>query len=283
MAEGYIKQWRSILEWEWWHDLATFRLFSYLLLAASYTEETKGKITLRAGQLITTYPELSEQTDLSIKQVRTAIAHLKETGEIVTETTNKFTIVTIQNWEHYQGAETKGRQNVDKKAVKKAGRRADNYTHESALDMHTNDHENNYRGSQKGRQEGSQKGRQNADKKNSFLILNKEGRNIMSFSSPTQADFDFIVDCLNQHAGTHFRSTTQKTKDLIKARYNEGYVREDFEQVIKIKCAEWKEDPYWSRFLRPETLFGNKFEGYLNQPMPYQSGKKTESDNLKFL
>ena len=49
------------------------------------------------------------------------------------------------------------------------------------------------------------------------------------------------------------------------ARFNEGYTLEDFKQVIDIKTAEWKDSPEFSKYLRPETLFGSKFDGYLNQ------------------
>lgn len=58
---------------------------------------------------------------------------------------------------------------------------------------------------------------------------------------------------------------TDKTKSLIKSRQKEGFTVEDFKYVIKIKSKEWKNDDKMSKYLRPETLFGAKFEGYLNQ------------------
>lgn len=74
-----------------------------------------------------------------------------------------------------------------------------------------------------------------------------------------------IINYLNDAADKKYRPTTKKTKDCIKARWNEGFRLEDFKNVIDIKTAEWKNDPKMNKFLRPETLFGNKFEGYLNQ------------------
>lgn len=74
-----------------------------------------------------------------------------------------------------------------------------------------------------------------------------------------------IVTYLNQSASTNYRHTTKKTKDLIKARWNEGFRIEDFKAVIDRKTAEWLHNEEMSRYIRPETLFGTKFESYLNQ------------------
>jgi uncharacterized phage protein (TIGR02220 family) len=74
-----------------------------------------------------------------------------------------------------------------------------------------------------------------------------------------------IIDYLNEKTQSSYRVGTKKTKELIYARWVEGYTLEDFKQVIDIKTLEWMSDPYWSKFLRPETLFGTKFESYLNQ------------------
>lgn len=74
-----------------------------------------------------------------------------------------------------------------------------------------------------------------------------------------------VIDYLNQKTSKNFKSTTKKTQDLIKARLNEGFKEEDFIKVIDIKTAEWKNDNRMQQYLRPETLFGTKFESYLNQ------------------
>lgn len=74
-----------------------------------------------------------------------------------------------------------------------------------------------------------------------------------------------IINYLNDVASKSYRSSTQKTKTLIKARWNEGFRLDDFKKVIDTKNAEWKSDQKMSKFIRPETLFSPKFEGYLNQ------------------
>lgn len=77
--------------------------------------------------------------------------------------------------------------------------------------------------------------------------------------------YKYIVDYLNGKTNSKYKHTTPKTKSLINARLKEGFTVEDFIKVIDTKCNEWLEDKHWSKFLRPETLFGTKFEGYLNQ------------------
>lgn len=76
-------------------------------------------------------------------------------------------------------------------------------------------------------------------------------------------DYLAIIDYLNEKCGTSFRPQTKKTQQLIKARMNEGYSVDDFKSVIDRKASDWKNDPKMSQYLRPETLFGNKFESYL--------------------
>lgn len=73
-----------------------------------------------------------------------------------------------------------------------------------------------------------------------------------------------IVSYLNEIAGTSYKPTTAKTKKAIHARLEEGFTVDDFKKVIAKKCAEWIGDEKMEKYLRPETLFGTKFEGYLN-------------------
>lgn len=69
---------------------------------------------------------------------------------------------------------------------------------------------------------------------------------------------------LNQVANKRYKFV-DKTKKFLLARFNEGYTLEDFKQVIDVKTEEWKDNPVFFKYLRPETLFGSKFDSYLNQ------------------
>ena len=75
-----------------------------------------------------------------------------------------------------------------------------------------------------------------------------------------------IIGHLNEQTGANYRSESKATQTKIHARMAEGYTVEDFVAVIDKKCAEWLHDPKMRAYLRPETLFGPKFEGYLNAP-----------------
>lgn len=85
---------------------------------------------------------------------------------------------------------------------------------------------------------------------------------------PDHAPYQEILNYFNQQAGTSYRASSKATQRLINARTNEGFTVDDFKKVIDIKVAAWKNDPKMSQYLRPATLFGTKFESYLNEPMP---------------
>ena len=75
-----------------------------------------------------------------------------------------------------------------------------------------------------------------------------------------------IIGRLNEQTGANYRPDSKATQAKIHARLAEGYTVEDFVAVIDKKCAEWLHDPKMRAYLRPETLFGTKFESYLNAP-----------------
>lgn len=94
-----------------------------------------------------------------------------------------------------------------------------------------------------------------------------------------------VIDYLNQKAGTNYRASSKKTRSLIHARMKEGFTLDDFKAVIDKKCAEWLGNDM-AQYLRPETLFGTKFEGYLNAKTtrttqrPQQAPKQKEYDDF---
>jgi uncharacterized phage protein (TIGR02220 family)/predicted phage replisome organizer len=89
--------------------------------------------------------------------------------------------------------------------------------------------------------------------------------------------FSEIVGYLNEKTDSNYRATGKATQRLIKARWNESYRLEDFKKVIDHKTAEWT-GTEWEKFLVPETLFGTKFEKYLNQKPTFKKSKKSLTD-----
>ena len=80
------------------------------------------------------------------------------------------------------------------------------------------------------------------------------------------SNIKYIVDYLNEKAGKKFKATSKDTRQHINARLAEGYTLDDFKKVIDGRCAAWKGYPKMEEYLRPSTLFGPKFESYLNAP-----------------
>jgi uncharacterized phage protein (TIGR02220 family) len=76
--------------------------------------------------------------------------------------------------------------------------------------------------------------------------------------------FGDIVTYLNEQTGRNFKATSKATQSHITARWREGWRLEDFKKVISCKATAWLLDPKMTEYLRPETLFGTKFESYLN-------------------
>lgn len=74
-----------------------------------------------------------------------------------------------------------------------------------------------------------------------------------------------IVEYLNKKANKNYKHNSDKTRRFIDARLNEGFTLEDFKKVIDNKCRSWLNDERMNQYLRPETLFGTKFESYLNE------------------
>lgn len=91
-------------------------------------------------------------------------------------------------------------------------------------------------------------------------------------SKPDRIPYKEIIDYLNEKAGKQFKNVDTHKK-LIRARWHEGYTLDDFKQVIDIKVAEWANNADMAKFLQPSTLFGNKFDKYLNQPKPVDRRK----------
>ena len=102
MQDGWIKIYRRFEDWEWFQSPEMVQLFICLLLNASPKQKRWKGIVIERGQLITSYESLHNRTGLSIRTLRTCLSRLEETGEIERETTNKFSIITISNYDSYQ-------------------------------------------------------------------------------------------------------------------------------------------------------------------------------------
>ena len=99
---GYIKLYRSLLEWDWFQDANTFRIFIYCLLKANRELKKWQGIEIKPGQFITSYEKIATDLNIGVQSVRTSIKKLNLTGELTNKTTSRYSMITVKNWGRYQ-------------------------------------------------------------------------------------------------------------------------------------------------------------------------------------
>ena len=100
--DGWIKLHRQLVEWEWYKDEKVKSVFIHLLIKANHQDNRWQGIVVKKGQVITGRKVLAEELGLSERSIRTSLNKLKSTNEIAIKPTNKFTVVTLVNWDLYQ-------------------------------------------------------------------------------------------------------------------------------------------------------------------------------------
>lgn len=121
-----------MLKWEWYDDINTKVVFLHLLITVNYEDDKWHGITIKRGQRISSYGKLAKETRLSVKSVRTAINHLKSTGEVANETTSQYSLFTVINYDKYQEVadqtasegQTKGKQGASEGQQRKKANKA---------------------------------------------------------------------------------------------------------------------------------------------------------------
>ena len=124
----------------------------------------------------------------------------------------------------------------------------------------------------------------NGELKNEKGELLKDNKNTLSDKSDHARTYPYaeVISYLNQKAGTAFKVNSKDTRKHIKARIDEGFTVEDFKAVIDRKVTEWGNNPEMAQYLRPSTLFGTKFESYLNQKVVKPSQVKSKNKTCNF-
>jgi len=102
MNNGFIVLYRSLIDWEWYSDANTFRLFIHCLLRANHKEKKWQGITIERGSFVTSYGHLASELKLTVSQIRTSLDKLKITGEIAHKSHSKYGIITIKNYDKFQ-------------------------------------------------------------------------------------------------------------------------------------------------------------------------------------
>lgn len=242
---GFIKLFRQILDWEWYDDLPTCRLFIHLLLKANYAERNWHGQTIERGSCITSYATLASETGLSQEQIKRALKNLTKTGEIKRIATNKNTVICVVKYADFQGFGFEYNEQTTSKE------QAENK-------QKTNEQQTNNKQTTTTKEI---KNKRNKESKNIYTSL-PEDKNITAI-------VETVIQMLNVETdkkdGEGFSPRAKKNVELISALIHEGYTVNDLKTVIEKKCNSWLTDPVMKSNLRPSVLFGDKFDEYLHE------------------
>lgn len=109
--QGFISVHRSILDWEWYDDTNTYRVFLHLLLTVNFEDKQWRGMTILRGERIFSFATIAQELGQSFQQVRTAVAHLESTGEVTRRKTPLGTVITVNNFNLYQTPTTQQQEN----------------------------------------------------------------------------------------------------------------------------------------------------------------------------
>ena len=119
--------------------------------------------------------------------------------------------------------------------------------------------------------------------KDSHIRIQNKGKNIYIPSPPQEGiPYEEIISYLNRKIGSSYKHERPITRQLIKARWEEEFRLPDFKKVIDNMTASWGKEPNMRNYLRPETLFSNKFESYLNWRIGGNNGKDGANKRGKY-
>lgn len=260
--DGWIKLHRKLLDNPIvCKDAEHMAVWIYLLLHAAHEEKAavfKGeKIILQPGQLITGRLKIAETLHINESKVKRILTAFKSDQQIDQQTTNKNSLITVLRWHVYQKSDQQNDQPMTSKRP--------------ASDQQLTTNKN--------------KRTKELKKEKEYIVeqsptvavrvpaVGEEVKRSLTVDVPVPAvkdgekaeyPYKAIVDYLNEKAETKFRDKSRDTRRHIHARMQEGYTLDDFKRVIDTKVVEWK-GTQWGCYLRPSTLFGTKFESYLNQ------------------
>ena len=115
---GFITLSRELLEWRWYSDIKTTRVFVHLLLTANYEDHGFRERIVKRGQRIITYSGMGIELNLSVSEIRTALDHLKLSGDVTIESNNLYSIITIHSYEKFVGTTNENMSNSNEIANK---------------------------------------------------------------------------------------------------------------------------------------------------------------------
>ncbi len=270
MDRGWIKLYRKIWDnplWEYKpYDKA--RAWIDIMLMANHSDKDRlvGSQTenVKRGCLIVSEKKLMERWGWSKNKVRNFLDYLEKEKMIERNTSSKRTNLNLVNYSVYQDTQTTNEPQMDCKRTTNEPP----MNHERAANGLEMDCEKTEDEPQKDHEWTVNEPKQE-DKElyNINNIQNEEAKEVKKEKKDTYLDErKQIIEYLNQRCGSRYSHSADYVKRAINARLNENHTVEEFYEVIDKKYEEWQGTDM-EKFLRPQTLFGTKFENYLSQPL----------------
>jgi uncharacterized phage protein (TIGR02220 family)/predicted phage replisome organizer len=246
----------------------------FCLLGLAGISNNYGKLTL--GNIPYDEKMLSNEFDIPEHLIQLALNVFKKLGMI--EILDEENCLYITNWEKHQNLEGMEKLKIQWKEASKR------YRENKKLEHHKASYDGTYDVIEQNKNKNIDIDK-DKDKEvfNNKSINNKKNigikRHIVGHSPDAASQgilnpellpvkitiYDEIINYLNQKCGSKYKSNTPATMSAIKSRIKEGFKLDDFKEVIDKKTEEWINNPKMCLYLRPTTLFGTKFESYLNQ------------------
>lgn len=267
MADGFIVINRKITEWEWFDSPMVFYAWIHILIDANWKDGRWHGVDVPRGSFITSTRKLADELNLDHRTVSKILKKLESTGEISIKKHEKCMVIKVNKYadfQHYRGGNVPTDVpvnvpiNVPVDVPVNVPMDAHNRTNKQINNRKENNKEKILPGSQ-------------ANTDDTYLSTKtatvgreeKADVNTATVMRATEEAME-VIDYLNSQTGSHYRHTKGNIRHVT-ARINEGFTVQDCKTVIDKKCAEWMPDDRMQQYLRPETLFGPKFENYLNQ------------------
>lgn len=242
--DGYILVHRKLLDSCVFEDPILLKIWIWCLCKATFRGKDllvgNQNVHILPGQFVFGKKRTAEMTHIPESTLYRKIKLLEKLDMIELNVNRKFTVITIVNWGIYQKFAADGEPKMNQKWT-------DNepIVNQSRTDREPIVDTNN---------------KENKDNK-----VNKENNKNTIVEPSTTPYIKTIVEYLNECAGTNYKYQTAATQQHIKARLKEGFTVDDFKTVIDVMVEEWGNDTEMKKFLRPQTLFGTKFESYRNR------------------
>ena len=257
-------------------DADTIIVIWFKLLCMAGRENNCG-VFIMGGKIPYTDEMLATIFRRPLQTIRLALSTFEAFGmiEIIEDPSGKE-VYSIPNWEKHQN--TEGLDKIREQTRLRVAKHRENQRLSLGCNVTCNESVTECNATEEEKEKEKEKEEEKEEEKEKEKENDNEVSDTDSPNESLNDTFKAIIDFLNNRCGTNYKSSSKKTQSCIHARLKEGFTIDDFMIVIDKKSAEWMGTEY-EKYLRPETLFGTKFEGYLNAKIIPKQSKSANIQN----